>query len=118
MREPSNVLLQVTDRTRSPCTSAATGRWFNRILNRPPLRWGANIWYNAAKATRYGVSEADAFKCITLNPAKQLGIAQRVGSITVGKDADLVVFDKHPFDMYTHVELTLIDGAVVYRRSK
>lgn len=76
------------------------------------------LWHNAAKATRYGVSEADAFKCITLNPAKQLGIDGRVGSITVGKDADLVVFDKHPFDMYTHVELTLIDGTVVYRRSK
>jgi len=76
------------------------------------------LYHNAAKAVRYGLAEADALRAITLNPATQLGVADRVGSVTVGKDADLAVFSKHPFDMYTRVDLTLIDGAVAYERGR
>ncbi|MGN1004022.1 MAG: amidohydrolase family protein, partial [Oscillospiraceae bacterium] len=52
----------------------------------------------AAMAVRGGMSESDALAAITLNPAKILGIEDRVGSITPGKDADLAVFSAHPFD--------------------
>ena len=51
----------------------------------------------AAKTMKYGgVSETEALSLVTINPAKQLGIDNRVGSIEVGKDADLVIYDKHP----------------------
>ncbi|MCI0340465.1 MAG: amidohydrolase family protein [Planctomycetales bacterium] len=76
------------------------------------------LYHEAAKAVRYGVSEEDAFKLFTLNPAKQLGIEARVGTIEPGKDADLALFDRHPFDMYARVEKTFIDGVLVYERGK
>lgn len=70
----------------------------------------------AAKMLRYGMSEADALESITLDPARMLGIDARVGSIEVGKDADLALFDAHPFDVYGKVQRTWIDGTVVYDR--
>ncbi len=73
----------------------------------------------AAKAIKYGgMSEAEALKLVTLNPAKQLGIDKRVGSIEVGKDADLVVFSAHPLSVYAVPELVLIDGQVYFDRDK
>jgi imidazolonepropionase-like amidohydrolase len=56
------------------------------------------------------VSEAEALKWITMNPAWALGVAERVGSITVGKDADVVVWDKSPFSVYASAERVYIDG--------
>jgi adenine deaminase len=53
---------------------------------------------------------------ITLNPAMQLGIEKRVGSIDVGKDADLVIFSHHPFSVYTMPEMTIIEGEVYFDR--
>jgi imidazolonepropionase-like amidohydrolase len=71
----------------------------------------------AAKTMRWGgASEADALKMITLNPAQQLGIDDRVGSIEVGKDADLVIFDGHPLSAYGVVQTTIIDGAIYFDR--
>ncbi|MGH7699660.1 MAG: amidohydrolase, partial [Gemmatimonadales bacterium] len=71
----------------------------------------------AAKAIRWGgLSENDALKLVTLNPARQLGIADRVGSIEVGKDADLVIYTNHPLSVYSQVEQTLIDGQVYFDR--
>lgn len=73
----------------------------------------------AAKAMKYGgMSEADALKLVTLNPAQQLGIDKRVGSIEVGKDADLVVFSAHPLSVYAIPELVLIEGQVYFDRTK
>lgn len=72
----------------------------------------------AAKMLRYGMTELDALESITLDPARMLGIDARVGSIEVGKDADLALFDRHPFDVYGRVERTWIDGNVVYDRRK
>jgi imidazolonepropionase-like amidohydrolase len=73
----------------------------------------------AAKAMKYGgVSETDALAMVTINPAKQLGIDQRVGSIEVGKDADLVIYDKYPLSDYAKVEKVLIDGTVYFDRDK
>jgi adenine deaminase len=55
---------------------------------------------------------------ITLNPAKQLGIDKRTGSIEVGKDADLAIWSAHPFSVYSRVERTLIEGKTYFDRSK
>jgi imidazolonepropionase-like amidohydrolase len=73
----------------------------------------------AAKAMKYGgMSEAEALKLVTLNPARQLRIDKRVGSIEVGKDADLAIFDKHPLSVYAVVQMTLVDGQVYFDRQK
>jgi len=55
---------------------------------------------------------------ITLNPAKQLGIDKRTGSIEVGKDADLAIWNAHPFSVYSHVEMTMIEGELLFDRAK
>jgi imidazolonepropionase-like amidohydrolase len=73
----------------------------------------------AAKAMRYGgATETEALAMVTLNPAKQLGIENRVGSIDVGKDADLVIYDKYPLSDYAKVQKVLIDGTVYFDRDK
>src|SRR5882762_3010935 len=73
----------------------------------------------AAKAMRYGnLSEEEALKLITINPALQLGIQDRVGSIEVGKDADLAIWNSHPFSVYARVDTTLIDGDIFFDRAK
>jgi imidazolonepropionase-like amidohydrolase len=72
----------------------------------------------AAKTLRYGMSEADALESITLDPARILGISDRVGSIEVGKDADLALFSGHPLDVYSLVVGTWIDGERVYDREE
>lgn len=70
----------------------------------------------AAIGIKYGMSCEDALKSITINPAKALGIEDRVGSIEVGKDADLVVFDGDPFKARTKTVVTIVDGEIAYRR--
>ena len=69
----------------------------------------------AALAHKAGLDEMEALKCITINPAEILGIADRLGSIEVGKDADLVIWNGHPFDLQSKVAYTLVDGKVVYQ---
>jgi imidazolonepropionase-like amidohydrolase len=69
----------------------------------------------AAKAVKYGnVSEEDAWKFVTLNPAKLLHIDDKVGSIKVGKDADIVLWNNNPLSIYAKAEKTLIEGVVYY----
>ncbi len=71
----------------------------------------------AAKAVRWGgMSEIEALKLVTLNPAKQLRIDDRVGSIEVGKDADLVLYDGSPLSMLSVVQKTFIDGDLYFDR--
>lgn len=73
----------------------------------------------AAKTMKYGgLSETEALKLVTLNPARQLAVAHRVGSIEVGKDADLVIYDKHPLSVYAVAQKVLIDGQVYFDREK
>jgi imidazolonepropionase-like amidohydrolase len=73
----------------------------------------------AAKAMKWGgMSETEALKLVTLNPAIQLGIADRVGSIELGKDADLVIYDRHPLSIYAVVQKTLVDGRVLFDRQR
>jgi imidazolonepropionase-like amidohydrolase len=72
----------------------------------------------AAKTMKYGgLSETEALSLVTINPAKQLMIDNRVGSIEVGKDADLTIFDKHPLSNYAKVEKVFIDGQLYFDRA-
>ncbi len=68
----------------------------------------------AGLAVRAGLDETTAFLSITKTAAEIVGVADRVGSIEAGKDADLAVFDGHPFDCRAHCVLTLINGRVVH----
>jgi len=69
----------------------------------------------AAKAVKYGgVSQEEALKIVTLNPAKLLHIDHRVGSIKVGKDADLVLWTANPLSVYAKVKKTYVDGICFY----
>lgn len=73
----------------------------------------------AAKAVRYGgVSEVDALKFVTINPAKQLRIDNRVGSLETGKDADFVIWSGHPLSTYSICEQTWIDGRRFFDRQE
>jgi imidazolonepropionase-like amidohydrolase len=73
---------------------------------------------DAAKMMKYGgVPEEESLKMITLNPAKQLGIDKRTGSIEQGKDGDIVIWNAHPFSVYSRVDMTLIEGDVYFDRS-
>ncbi|MFY0630808.1 MAG: amidohydrolase family protein [Flavobacteriaceae bacterium] len=69
----------------------------------------------AAKTVKYGgVSELEAWKMVTINPAKLLHIDNRVGSIKVGKDADVVLWSDHPLSIYAKAEKTIIEGTVYF----
>jgi imidazolonepropionase-like amidohydrolase len=71
----------------------------------------------AAKMVKYGgVSESQALAMITINPARELGLDGRLGSIEVGKDADIAIFNGHPFDAFSRCQLALIDGEVFFQR--
>ena len=73
----------------------------------------------AAKAMRYGdLTEEEALKLVTWNPAVQLGIQQRVGSLEVGKDADLAIWNAHPLSVYARVETTFVDGDIFFDRQQ
>ena len=74
---------------------------------------------DAAKVMKYGgVPEQDALQMITLNPARQLGIDRRTGSIDVNKDADIVIWSGHPFSPYSHAETTMIEGEIYFDRAE
>jgi len=71
----------------------------------------------AAKSIKWGgLSEDEAFALVTINPAKQLRIDKRVGSLEAGKDADVVVWNHHPLSAYAITDRVYIDGAVYYDR--
>lgn len=88
-------------------------------LNSDSDELARRLYLEAAKAIKYGgVAEEDALRMVTLNPAIQLGIDKRVGSIDVGKDADLVIFSRHPFSVYTMPEMTMIEGEIYFDRAE
>jgi imidazolonepropionase-like amidohydrolase len=67
-------------------------------------------------AVRYGLSEEMAFKSITINPAKIIGIDDKVGSLKEGKDADIVIWDGHPLSNFTLTEKVIVNGKVVHSK--
>lgn len=76
----------------------------------------APLEIDAGKMLRYGVSEEDALRAITINPAKQLGIDKRVGSLDIGKDGDVSIWSGNPLSVFAKCQTTLIDGEVVFER--
>lgn len=68
----------------------------------------------AALSMKAGMSEEDAFKAITINAAEILELDSRVGSIKVGKDADIVIWNRHPFDLQSSPVMTMINGKIVH----
>ncbi|HEX6640157.1 MAG TPA: amidohydrolase family protein [Thermoanaerobaculia bacterium] len=75
--------------------------------------------HDAAKAMKYGgLTEEEALRLCTINPAKQLRLDGRIGSIEVGKDADLVIWNGHPLSSYSRVDTTFIEGEVYFDRQQ
>lgn len=71
----------------------------------------------AAKAMKYGgLTREEALALVTINPAKQLGVDNRVGSLEVGKDADIVIYDKDPLSNFSKVQKVWIDGNKYFDR--
>ena len=90
----------------------------NVAINSDDAEMARRLNQEAAKSIKYGgMSEEDAFKMVTLNPAKMLHVDQKVGSIKVGKDADLVLWSDNPLSIYAKAEKTLVDGIVYFDRA-
>jgi imidazolonepropionase-like amidohydrolase len=84
-------------------------------INSDDAEMSRRLNQEAAKTIKYGgVTEEEAWKFVTINPAKLLHIDDRTGSIKVGKDADLVLWSDHPMSIYAIVEKTMVDGAIYY----
>lgn len=78
-----------------------------------------HLYHEAGKTQKYGgLSDEEALALITINPAKQLGIDSRVGSLEVGKEADIAIFKGHPLSSYTIPMVTVVDGVVRFDREK
>jgi adenine deaminase len=88
-------------------------------INSDDAEEATHLNQEAAKSIKYGgLSHDEALKLVTINPAIQLGIDKRVGSIDVGKDADLVLYNHDPLSAYAVVQKTLIDGRVYFDRAR
>ena len=74
------------------------------------------IALTAAMAVANGMDKDIALRAITLTPAEILGVADRIGSLEAGKDADIVILSAHPLDTFAQVEMVLIEGKTVYER--
>jgi cytosine/adenosine deaminase-related metal-dependent hydrolase len=73
----------------------------------------------AAKTIKYGdLSEVEALELVTINPAKMLHVADRVGSLKVGKDGDVVVWSDNPLSIYAKSLYTIVDGTIYFDRQK
>jgi imidazolonepropionase-like amidohydrolase len=89
----------------------------NLSINTDSVGFGEQeeLAFNASMSARMGLDDQVALKAITINPARALGIADRVGSLEVGKDADIVIKKGSLLDPTTPVDLVLINGKIVYR---
>ncbi|WP_232817840.1 amidohydrolase family protein [Winogradskyella tangerina] len=84
-------------------------------INSDDAEMSRRLNQEAAKSVKYGgVSEEDALKFVTLNPAKMLHLDDRVGSLKVGKDADIVLWSDHPLSIYAKAEKTIIEGVTYF----
>ncbi|HWK02712.1 MAG TPA: amidohydrolase family protein [Puia sp.] len=87
----------------------------NVCINSDDAEQARRLNQEAAKSVKYGgMAEEDALKMVTLNPAKALHVADRVGSIKIGKDADLVLWTDNPLSIYAKSEKTIVDGIIYY----
>lgn len=91
----------------------------NVCINSDDAEMARRLNQEAGKVVRYGgVSEEDALKMVTLNPAKALHVDDKVGSIKPGKDADIVIWSDNPLSIYAKSEQTIVDGIVYFDRQK
>ena len=87
----------------------------NVAINSDDAEMARRLNQEAAKSVKYGgMSEADAWKMVTINPATMLHVNDRVGSIKVGKDADIVVWTDNPLSIYAKPEETIVDGTIYF----
>ncbi|MCK0146887.1 amidohydrolase family protein [Arenibacter sp. F26102] len=88
-------------------------------INSDDAEMSRRLNQEAAKTVKYGgMTELEAWKMVTINPAKLLHIDHRVGSIKEGKDADIVLWSNNPLSIYAKAEKTMIDGAVYFDLEK
>lgn len=88
-------------------------------INSDDAEMARRLNQEAAKAVKYGgLSETEALKLVTLNPAKMLHIDDKVGSVKVGKNADLVLWTDHPLSVYAKADKTIIDGQIYFDRDE
>ncbi len=100
-------------------TALLTRQHICTAVNSDDAEMGRRLNQEAAKAILYGnLSEIEAWKTVTLNPAKILHIDHRVGTLEPGKDADLVLWDQHPLSVYARVLQTYVDGKLLYDVSR
>ncbi|OQP63493.1 amidohydrolase [Niastella vici] len=91
----------------------------NVCINSDDGEMARRLNQEAAKSVKYGgMSEEDAFKMVTLNPAKALHVDEKVGSLKVGKDGDVVVWSDNPLSIYAKAEETIVDGIVYFDRAR
>ena len=91
----------------------------NVCINSDDAEQARRLNQEAGKVVKYGgVSEEEALKMVTLNPAKALHVSDKVGSIKVGKDADVVVWSANPLSIYAMAEQTIVDGIIYFDRGK
>ncbi len=91
----------------------------NVCINSDDAEMARRLNQEAAKSVKYGgMSEEDALKMVTLNPARALHVEDRVGSIKVGKEADLVLWSDNPLSIYAKAEKTIVDGIVYFDRDR
>ena len=81
-----------------------------------PAGTGKWLLLDAATAAGYGMAEQDILRAITLTPAEILGVSDRIGSLTAGKDADVIVLDGPPLSIKTWVERVYVNGELVHQR--
>ncbi len=87
----------------------------NVAINSDDAEMARRLNQEASKTVKYGnTSEEEAWKMVTLNPAKMLHLDHRMGSIKAGKDADLVLWNGHPLSIYSRPEKTIVEGTVYY----
>ena len=91
----------------------------NVAINSDDAEMARRLNQEAAKSIKYGgMSEEDALKMVTINPAKMLHIDGQTGSIKVGKDADVVLWSDNPLSIYAKAETTIVDGIIYFEREK
>jgi imidazolonepropionase-like amidohydrolase len=100
-------------------TAILTKMGINTAVNSDDAEMARRLNQEAAKSIKYGgLTEAEAWKTVTLNPARMLHIDKQTGSIKAGKDADVVVWSDNPLSIYAKAEKTFVDGILFFDKDK
>ncbi|HRP45318.1 MAG TPA: amidohydrolase, partial [Ginsengibacter sp.] len=90
----------------------------NTAINSDDAEMARRLNQEAAKSIKYGLTEEEALKMVTINPATMLHVQDKVGSIKVGKDADLVLWNHNPLTIYAVAQKTMVDGIIYFDRER